>query len=377
MRTVATLVVASLLASGALAAPPTGWPNGATPKVPANFRITAYARGLDGPRALLVLPNGDVLVAESRGGAPETRPSADRVTLLRDSTHDGVADQQFPLIDGLVRPYGLALRRDRIFIGDTDAVVACPFLVGQTRLHGDCHELVTLPNAAGRDHWMRALAFNADETQLYVGVGAFDDPAPGSLQDPLRAAVLAVQPDGKGLRVFARGLHAPAALAIEPQSGRLFATVDNHSAPDFLTRLDDKALYGEAGAARVAGTRTPDLSLGAGAMPQGLAFYQRDHFPRDYRGGAFVALAGQAGAGPRVAYLHVSNGAVSGAPEDFVTGFQPDGAPAALGRPVALAVGTDGALLIADDVGNTIWRVTFKCAACTPDPVLPPRSARR
>ena len=375
MRTSIPLIAASLLASQVLAEPPAGWPSGATPMVPGNFKIAAYARGLDGPRGLLVLPNGDVLVAESRGGAPETRPSANRVTLLRDSTHEGVADQQFPLIEGLNRPYGIALRRDRIFVGNTDAVVACPFLVGQTRLHGECHELVTLPSASGRDQWMRALAFNADETRLFIGVGAFDSPPPGSLPDPLRAAVLAAKPDGKELRVFARGLHAPAALSIEPHSGRLFATVDARTTQDFVSHLDDGVLYGEAGGPRVAGTRIPDLAIGAGTVPLGLVFYQRDHFPRTYRGGAFVALGGQAGAGPRVVYLTVTDGKLVGAPEDFVTGFQVDGAT--LGRPAALAVGTDGALLIADDVGNTIWRVTFKCAACTPDPVLPTRAARR
>jgi len=370
-----------ILAAAMLAAPaaraagdaPSGWPAGLAPQPPLNFRVAAYARGLDGPRALLVLPNGDVLVAESRGGAPETRPSANRVTLLRDTTGNGVADKQFPLVDGLARPAGLALRRDRLYVADTDAVVSCPFLVGQTRLHGECHSLVDLPAAAGRDHWARALAFDADEARLYIGVGAQDDAPPG-VTEPLRAAILVARPDGHELRVYASGTHAPGGLAVEPASGRLYATVSVHAPPgqpgpaDYLTHLEDGASYAGARA------RTPDLAIGPGARPEGVAFYSRDHFPRGYRGGAFVALAG--GDAPRVVFVPFADGHPAGAAEDFLTGFAAAPPAPPYGRPVAVAVATDGALLVADDAGGTIWRVTFKCAACTPDPV-PRRGAKR
>jgi len=417
MRTVVAraLVLALMLALGpalaasaapdgtATPAPPAtlsvvGWPAGVVPHVPLNFRIVAFARGLEGPRSLLVLPNGDVLVAESRG-AEEGRPSANRVTLLRDSTGAGVADQRFALITDLNRPVGLALRRDRLLVGVSDALESCPFLVGQTRLHGECHSIIDLPSAAGHDRWARPIAVNADETRVVAGVGASGDATADERDrlEPARATVLSARPDGHDVRTVASGLREPLALAFEPASGRLYATVgertlaDGSRAPDFLTHLEDGGFYGwpvallgnheDARAAAehsplIAATRVPDLLLPAGSLPRGLVFYHRDQFPKDYRGAAFVALAGSAGAtfdaGFKVVAVPFANGKPSGPPTDFVTGFVKDAAAGEVyGRPSAVAVATDGTLLVADESGNTVWRVIFKCAACTPDPVVP------
>jgi glucose/arabinose dehydrogenase len=383
-----------------------GWPQGTAPQAPPNFRVTAYARGLDNPRSLLVLPNGDVLVAESRGAAGETRPSANRITLLRDTDGSGVADKQFMLLDGLDRPYGLALRRDRLYVGDTDAVLSCPFLVGQTRLHGECRTLFALPSAGGRDHWTRNLAFNPDETRLYVSVGSSSnvDEDRVDVKDPMRAAILVAQPDGRELRVYASGLRNPVGLAFEPVTGRLFTTVNERDllgdelVPDYLTHVEDGAFYGWPYAyfgahedPRKKGERTdlvaraivPDLALEAHGAPLGLVFYGRENFPRSYRGGAFIALHGSwnrsSFAGYKVVQVPFSNGRIAGSPQDFLTGFIADPDKSEVyGRPAGLAVATDGALLVADDAGNTIWRVTFKCAACTPDPAPPrPNDSRR
>jgi glucose/arabinose dehydrogenase len=386
---------------------PVGWLAGTAPRAPQNFRVAAYARGLDHPRSLLVLPNGDVLVAEARGVAAPSpgRPSANRITLLRDTHGQGTADQQFVLIESLTRPFGLALRRDRLYVGASDGVYSCPFLVGQTRLHGECRPLIALPDENGRGHWTRNLAFNPDETQLYVAVGSHTNVDAEHLDEktPERAAILVARPDGQGLRVYASGLRDPVGLAFEPGSGRLWTAVNERDdagdapVPDFLTSVRDGAFYGWPYAylgghedPRRKGERpdlvaravAPDLPLAARVAPLGLAFYGRAHFPQSYRGGAFVALHGAANrpglAGYQVAFVPFADGRPAGPVEDFLTGFVKDaGAGEIYGRPAGVAVATDGSLLVADDDGDTIWRVTFKCAACTPDPLPARKPVRR
>jgi len=383
-----------------------GWPAGAAPRAPQNFRVTAFARGLDHPRSLLVLPNGDVLVAEARGVYPLSpgRPSVNRVTLLRDTSGQGVADQQHALITDVVRPYGLALRRDRLYVGASDGVYACPFLVGQTRLHGECHLLFSLPDENGSGHWTRNLVFSPDESALYVAVGSHTNVDEEHVDErtPERAAILTARPNGQGLRVYASGLRNPVGLAFEPVSGRLWTAVNERDhlgdelVPDFLTGVLDGAFYGwpyaYLGAHEdprrrgerpdlVARATVPDVLLDAHVAPLGLAFYGRTHFPKTYRGGAFVALHGSwnrsSFAGYKVAFVPFADGRPAGPAEDFLTGFVKDAdAGEVYGRPAGVAVATDGTLLVADDAGGTIWRVTFKCAACTPDPVPAGKPAR-
>ena len=384
-----------------------GWPQDVIPRAPQNFKVTAFARGLDNPRSLLVLPNGDVLVSEARGAFPPApgRPSANRVTLLRDTTGSGVADQQFALISGIARPYGLALRRDRLYVGASDAVYACPFLVGQTRLHGECRPLVALPDDDGRGHWTRNVAFSPDETQLFVAVGSHTNVDEEHLDEktPERAAILVTAPTGRGLRIYASGLRNPVGLAFEPATGRLWTTVNERDflgddlVPDYLTSVRDGAFYGWPYAyfgahedPRRRGERpdlvaravVPDFAIAAHSAPLGLVFYGRAQFPKAYRGGAFVALHGSwnrsSFAGYKVIYVPFADGKPSGPAEDFLTGFVKDeGAGEVYGRPAGLAVAADGSLLVADDAGGALWRVTFKCGACTPDPVPPKGAPRR
>ena len=382
-----------------------GWPAGSTPVAPPNFKVEVYARGLDNPRSLLVLPNGDVLVAEARGPYPQVagRSSANRVELLRD--HDGIADQQFTLVDGLDLPYGLALRRDRLYIGAVDGVHACPFLVGRTHLTGPCRKVVELPEWQGHGHWTRNVVFSQDESRLYVAVGSSTnvDEEHVDAQVPGRAAILTARPDGKELRIYASGLRNPVGLAIEPASGHLWATVNERDllgdelVPDYLTSVRDGAFYGwpysyfgahEDPRKRgerpdlVARAVVPDYALDAHVAPLGVAFYGRDRFPKNYRGGAFIALHGSWNrstfAGYKVVFVPFADGRPAGPAEDFLTGFIKDAAKSEVyGRPAGIAVAADGALLVADDAGDTIWRVTFKCGACTPDPVAgkPARNA--
>ena len=361
-----------------------GWPDGVVPRAPRNFRVTVYARGLAGPRSLLVLPNGDVLVTEER-------PAAARVTLLRDGRGDGVADQQFVLLAGLDQPHGLALRRDRLYVASGDAVLSCPYLVGQTRMHGECRRLLELGADDSRARGPHALAISPDEGRLYVGVGS----GAGA------GAILVARPDGRELRRYARSVGEPTGLAFEPHSGALWSTLSggegqadvagdaagdgptggpgSFAATDALWSVREDAAHGGA-------ARAPELRFAAPAATLGLAFYGREHFPALYRGGAFVAQHGVRHgtelAGYKVVFVPFAAGRPAGAAEDFLTGFVREaGQGEVYGRPAAVAVASDGTLLVADDVGGTIWRVTFKCAACTPDPrpASPqrPRAARR
>ena len=338
-----------------------GWPDGVAPRAPQNFRVTVYARGLIRPRSLLVLPNGDVLVSE----AP---PAGARVTLLRDSNGAGVADQQFVLLGGLKQPYGLALRRDRLYVASGAALLSCPYLVGQTRMHGECRQLLDLPSPGSGEPAANGIALSPDEGRLYVASGA--------------RAILAARPDGRELRVYSKVPADPAGLAFEPRSGVLWATLGagagagdgpgEGSVSDCLTSAREGGHGGRGPGAAEFCFEAPGAALG-------LAFYGREHFPPQYRGGAFVAQHGlRRGAelaGYKVVFVPFAAGRPAGAAQDFLTGFVRDAAQGQVyGRPAGLAVATDGTLLVADDAGGTIWRVTFKCAACTPDP---PSRARR
>ena len=336
----AALVVTA--ACAVAADPSVGWPAGVTPRVPLNFKIQPYARGLEGVSALLVLPNGDVLVAESRRGPVR---SVARVTLLRDTTGAGIADQSFELAGDIVAPFGLALRRDRLFVAGGDGLWSCPYLVGQTRLHGACRLQIAQAAAAGS-----GLAWSADERRVIVAV------------EPSRAlpGLYVAAADGHDLAPLPGAPATAIGIAISPVTGDAWTALPSVAGTTSGARLG-QVLGGDADA------RT-EVALGTDAVPRAITFYGRSHFPRLHRGGLFVATERSVLVAPFV------DGHPTGAVEGFLDQFAagPDAAP--YGRPTALAVGTDGALLVADE--TTIWRVTFKCAACTPDPV-PARRAPR
>ncbi len=308
------------------------------PRVPPNFLAGAYARGLDHPAALLVLPNGDVLVAEAHG-----------ISLLRDTDGDGVADIQLPLITELEQPLGVALRRDRLYVSNADGIHACAYLIGRSRLTAPCRLIADLPENMGLPV-AGGLAFNRDESTLYVALAGRLLPRPAT-----PASVYALQPNGKSGRLHASLLGIPAGLALEPNRGQLWA-VDTGAVPPTLLAI---------------GGGVPSVALAGDSVPAALVFYGRDRYPKTFRGGAFVV--DQAGAG-RVLAVPFSDARPSGPPEEFVSGFDGAGGPA--GRPVALAVTRDGALLVADGSRGVVWRVAFKCGACSPDPVAAPRAAR-
>jgi len=375
------------------------WPPGTGPRVPAGFRVERFATGLDNPRWLHVLPNGDVLVAQSRtermGGMPPdvvaalTRqgvfgPSANSVVLLR-STPAGL--ERHPVLAGLHQPFGMLLHGGYLYVANTDGLVRFPFRVGDTRISAPADPVVDLPAGPDNNHWTRNVVATPDGSRLLVAVGAATNVNDEGRDPPDRAAIWEIRPDGSGKRLLATGLRNPVGLAFEPVTGELWTTVNERDGlgpdvpPDYLTRVVDGAFYGwpyvyfgtypdptwqqrdpaAVDAARQR-ARVPDLALGAHSVPLGLHFYRGTAFPPRYRQGAFVA---RRGGGSRVEFLGFdvvfvpfAGGAPSGPPEPFLSGFIGDPKRGQVhGRPVGLAELPDGSLLVADDAGNTLWRI--------------------
>lgn len=381
-----------------------GWAEGRAPTAPPGFTVTKFAGGLDHPRWLYQLPNGDVLVAEAdtiRRNEFEALPkrfynwlrrndgsargnSANRITLLRDTNADGVAESRTPFLENLNQPLGMAVLGNSFYVANTDGVWRYPHQPGETRITGAGQKIVNLPAGGYNNHWTRNLLVSPDGRTLYVTVGSGSNIAENGLDNEVRrAAVLEMNPDGSGERVRASGLRNPVGLSIEPSSGALWTVVnerdllDDDSSPDYLTRVRDGDFYGwpwsywgQQVDTRVQPARPdlvtkalrPDYSLGAHSAALGLAFYAGTAFPEHYRGGAFIGEHGSWNRGVpvgfKVVYVPFQGGLPSGPPEDFLTGFRPDPAAAeTFGRPVGVLADRAGGLLVADDAGNTVWRV--------------------
>ena len=380
-----------------------GWPAGRTPVAAPGFRVQAFAAGLDHPRWLYRLPNGDILVAESnappkpegKGGglrgwvqgmfmkkAGAKAPSANRITLLRDADGDGVAETRTAFLENLTSPFGMALVGDILYVANADAVVAFPYQAGQTRIIAAARRLAALP--AGRNHhWTKSLVANADGTRLYVGVGSNSNVADhGMVEEEGRAAIHEIDIATGTARVFASGLRNPVGMAWQPDSGKLWVAVNerdelgNDLVPDYMTSVTPGGFYGwpwsyygqtadarvePANPDMVARALRPDYALGAHTASLGLTFGEGGLFPTRYRGGAFVGQHGSWNRSPRTGYrvlfVPFSGGVPSGQPEDILTGFLNE-QDQAMGRPVGVQFDRTGALLVADDVGNVIWRVS-------------------
>ncbi|MGN6271385.1 MAG: PQQ-dependent sugar dehydrogenase [Sphingomonas sp.] len=379
-----------------------GWPAGKQPVAAQGLAVNAFARGLDHPRWLTVLPNGDVLVAEtnappSSGGglygwierrlmkkAGAGVPSANRITLLRDDNHDGVAEQRSVLISGLNSPFGMALMGGYLYIGDTDALLRVPFTPGQTRIDAKPEKVVALPS--GGEHWARNVIAAPDGKSLFVTVGSSTNIADNGIDaEDHRANILQVFPDTKAVRIYAAGMRNPNGLGIEPQSGRLWAAVNERDmlgsdlAPDYITDVEagdnfgwpwyywggypDKRVQPENPALQQY-SKHPAYAMGPHVAALGLAFAHGAELGPNFVNGAFVGEHGswnrKPPSGYKVVYVPFGpNGfPIEGVkPVDVLTGFLSADGDKAYGRPVGVAIGGDGGLLVADDVGNTIWRV--------------------
>lgn len=378
-----------------------GWAEGATPTPAAGLAVGAFATGLDHPRWLLVLDNGDVLVAETRGpdatmnsgvrGLVEgwlqdrvgaSGVSANRITLLRDTNGDGKADLRSVLLDGLNAPFGMAVAGDHLYVGNTDALVRFPFKPGETRITATGEKIMDLPTGG---HWTRNVVANADGSRLYVTVGSATNAGERGLEyEKNRAAVFEVYTENKGSRIFAAGMRDPVGLAWEPESKRLWGVVNERDelgsdlVPDFLTEVEFGGHYGwpwyywrgypdprvpEPDEDMRQYLTKPDYALGAHTTPLGLAFATGARLGPAFASGAFIGLHGSWNRRPvsgyKVVFVPFAKGRPTGLPRDVLTGFlDQDGD--AQGRPAGVAIDGKGGLLVADDVGNHIWRVTAR-----------------
>ena len=372
-----------------------------TPLAAPGLRVTTFAQGLNHPRWLYVLPNGDVLVAETNGPGTDPGPpgikgyffkkfkekagsdvdSANRITLLRDANRDGVVDTRTVLVENLHSPFGMALVGSELFVANTDSIVAFPFAVGQTRITAAPRTVAALP--AGRNHhWTKSLVLSPDGRSLYVGVGSNSNVGENGMAiEQGRAAVWQFDPRSGAGRVFASGLRNPIGLDFNPSSGALWAVVNERDeigsdlVPDYMTAVREGAFYGwpyscygqnvdvrvkRPRADLVATAIKPDFALGPHVAALGLTFSQGARLGPTFANGAFVGEHGSWNRNPpsgcKVVFVPFSGAQPSGMPVDVLTGFLVNGKY--YGRPVGVAIGGDGSLLVADDVGNTVWRVT-------------------
>lgn len=384
-------------------APATGWSDGATPQPAQGLAVHAFSANLDHPRWLYVLPNGDVLVAESNaperpddgGGlkgwvkkramrrAGAAVPSADRITLLRDADGDGVAEIRSVFRAGLHSPFGMALVGESLIVANTDALVRFDYDTGDTTLRGEGTVIAPLPAGSINHHWTKNVIASADGRTLYATVGSNSNVAENGIENETqRAAILAIDMATGATRVFASGLRNPNGLAWEPHTGLLWTTVNERDelgsdlVPDYMTSVRDGDFFGwpysyfgqhvdervtPPRPDLVSRARVPDYALGAHTASLGLAFYTVTELPERYRGGAFVGQHGSWNRDPpsgyQVVFVPFREGKPEGKPEVVLGGFLDDEGNAR-GRPVGVVVDGRGALLVADDVGNVVWRVT-------------------
>jgi glucose/arabinose dehydrogenase len=390
-----------------------GWKAGEAPAVPRGFTITPLATGLSNPRNVYPLPNGDILVVESQrvgsepvdrpkdpvrdfimalahggGGATETAGASggppQRITLLRDADGDGKPELKTVLLDHLNSPFGVAFVDGALYVANTDAIIRYPFTPGQTKITAPGQKVIDLPGGLIDHHWTKSLAASPDGSKLYVGVGSNSNiQERGPEAETNRAAIWEVDPKTGAYRVFASGLRNPNGLTFYPGSDTLWAVINERDelgpnlVPDYMTSVKDGAFYGwpysyygqhvdprvrPQRPDLVAKAIPPDYALSSHVAPLGLTFYTGSSFPGGFRGGAFVGEHGSWNRtepnGYRVVFIRFAGGRPVGKPVNFVAGFLNQKGDAR-GRPVGVAIDRTGALIIADDVGNTVWRVTY------------------
>ena len=384
-------------------APAKGWRDGAMPIAAPGLQVKLFAKGLDHPRWLYTLPNGDVLVAETnapphpddakgvtkfahdlitRIAGADTK-TANRITLLRDSDGDGVADTQTLFLSGLNSPFGMALIGHDLYIADSDAILKFPYTGGETHITAAPVKVADLPAGTINHHWTKNIVASPDGTKLYVAVGSNSNAGEnGMAAEEGRGRVDELDLKTGVLRPYATGIRNPNGMSFEPETNVLWVAVNerdeigNDLVPDYMTGLKDGAFYGfpysyygqhlddrvkPQDPAMVAKAIAPDYALGAHTASLGLVFDTADLLGEHYQGGVFIGQHGswnrQPMAGYKVIFVPFKAGKPAGGPEDVLTGFLDD-RNNARGRPVGVALDAKGALLVADDVGNDVWRVT-------------------
>ena len=375
-----------------------GWAPGQTPLAAPGLQVNAFATGLKHPRWIHLLPNGDVTVAEAlflpgpvkslfgyaivstmqRAAAVGISPN--RITLLRDADGDGVAEMREAFLEGLSQPFGMALLGDTFHVGNTDGVVAFPYTTGATRITAPGRKLATFKPGG---HWTRSLLPSADGRKLYVGVGSQSNIAETGMDvEQGRACIHELDLASGSSRIFASGLRNPVGLAWEPRTGALWTVVNerdglgDETPPDYLTSVIEGGFYGwpycywgqtldervPQDAAAVAKAITPDYALGGHTASLGLCWLPAGTLPGFPEEGMVIGQHGSWNrstlSGYKVVFVPFANGRPCGPPRDILTGFLAPDERESYGRPVGVAIGAGGCLLVADDVGNVIWRVT-------------------
>ena len=386
-----------------LTAPAKGWPEGAKPVAVSGTSVAVFATGLDHPRWIYVLPNGDVLVAEA-SAPPQPKdnlgikgwfmkkalkrvgagvPSANRITLLRDADGDGVAEVRSVFLDGLNSPFGMAVVGSNFYVANTDAVMRFPYTTGMTRINAPGTKFADLLAGPINHHWTKNLIASRDGSKLYVTTGSNSNVGENGMdKETGRAAIWEIDSATGHARIFASGMRNPNGLAWEPVSGALWTVVNERDelgsdlVPDYLTTVKDGSFYGwpysyyghhvdermkPPRPDLVAKAIAPDYALGAHVAPLGLTWSGSNSLPAQFTSGMFIGQHGSWNRKPRsgynVVFIPFSDGSPSGSPVELLTGFV-SAKGDAQGRPVGVAMDKRGALLVVDDVGNVVWRVT-------------------
>ncbi|OFV93825.1 MAG: L-sorbosone dehydrogenase [Acidobacteria bacterium RIFCSPLOWO2_12_FULL_54_10] len=362
-----------------------GWPAGRMPTAPPGFQVNLFAEDLNNPRWIYVLPNADVLVAETIRERIGSSRSGNRIVLFRDRDKDGKPELREIFLSDLNMPFGMLLLGDWFYVANTDSLVRYPYQAGQTRIAAKPEKILDLP-AGG--HFTRHVVIDPDHLKLYVSVGSRTnvDEEGVDAEDPRRAAILELNPDGSQMRVFASGLRNPVGMDWEPETKTLWAVVNERDGlgdqlvPDYLTSVKEGSFYGwpysyygQNEDPRKKGQRPdlvsiaikPDFALGSHVAPLGMTFYTGSTFPSRFHGGAFIGMHGSWNrskfVGYKVAFVPFQNGKPSGPLEDFLTGYiANENESEVFGRPVGVTVWHDGSLLVADDAGNKVWRVSAR-----------------
>jgi glucose/arabinose dehydrogenase len=385
-------------------APAIGWAEGATPTAAQGLKVSAFAEGLDHPRWLYVLPNGDVLVAETNappkpddskgirgwvmekvmGRAGAAVPSANRITLLRDSNHDGVADTRTVFIDNLNSPFGMTLVGNDLYVADADKLLRFPYKAAEQSITAQPVKVVDLPGGPLNHHWTKNVIASRDGKKLYVSVGSNSNVGENGLdKEEGRAAIWEVDPATGSHRIFASGLRNPNGMDWEPVTGKLWTAVNERDeigsdlVPDYITSVQDGGFYGwpysyygqhvdarvnPQNPELVAKAIAPDYAVGPHTASLGLSFAEGSKLP-GFTQGAFIGQHGswnrKPHSGYKVIFVPFADGKPKGLPVDVLTGFL-NADEKAMGRPVGVVIDKQGDLLVADDVGNKIWRVSGK-----------------
>jgi glucose/arabinose dehydrogenase len=356
------------------------WPEGQTPKAPAGFTVTKFATDLKNPRNTYIAPNGDIFVAESN-----TKGSADQITMFRDKDKDGNFETRAVFAEDLNQNYGMLVLKNYFYIANTDGLYRYPYKDGDMKLASKGERILELPGKGYNNHWTRNLLANADGSKIYISVGSSSNVGENGMENEVRrACILEINPDGSGERIYAGGLRNPVGMDWNPANKELWTAVNERDelgdelVPDYITSVKEGGFYGwpysyygqiedprMKGKAPelVAKAIVPDVPVGSHTAALGFTFYNADSFPADYKGGAFVGEHGSWNrsklSGYKVLFVPFKNGKPSGPPQDFLTGFIADEKKAeAWGRPVDVTVMMDGSLLVNDDAGNTLWKVS-------------------